>query len=60
MARTPDGPEAREQPITFRTTPDERANLDAQRAARGGMSRSAYLRLLVRQDGNKIKRERGN
>lgn len=60
MARTPDGPVAREMPITVRLTPIERESLDEQRRARGGMTRSAYLRLLVRQDGNKIRRERGD
>lgn len=35
-----------------------RAELDAQRAFRGGMSRSTYVRWLVTQDAKRIEREK--
>lgn len=35
------------------------AAIDSQRAFRGGMSRSTYLRWLISQDGKRIAREKG-
>lgn len=60
MARTPDGPTAREAPVTVRFAMMERMDLDDQRRARGGLTRSAYIRMLVRQDGARLKKERGD
>ena len=60
MARTPDGAMAREESITTRMAIPDRVALDKQRATRGGMSRSAYIRWLIREDGKRITRERGD
>jgi len=59
MARTPDGPATRQAIVTFRMTDTMRATLDVQRAARGGMSRSSYIRWLITQDGKRIANEKG-
>ncbi len=59
MARTPDGPVTREAIVTFRMTDTMKATLDTQRASRGGMSRSSYIRWLITQDGKRIEHERG-
>ena len=45
--------------MTTRLDPTEETNLDSQRAFRGGMTRSAYVRWLIKQDGKKIDREKG-
>lgn len=59
MARTPDGTVARDRFIHVRVTPLQVAELDEQRAFRGGMSSSAYIRWLIAQDGKRIAREKG-
>lgn len=59
MARTPDGAAAREVSMTTRITHEVERTVDSQRAYRGGMSRSAYVRWLIAEDGKKIARERG-
>lgn len=59
MVRTPDGSEPRVQTLQVRVTPTMASDLDGQRAFRGGMSRSTYIRWLVAQDGKRIARERG-
>lgn len=59
MVRTPDGPVARDAIVTFRITDTMGTQLDGQRAFRGGMSRSTYIRWLISQDAKRIERERG-
>lgn len=49
----------RTESVTTRMTPPDVAQLDAQRRARGGMDRGAYIRWLIRQDGKRIAREQG-
>jgi len=46
--------------VTVRFAMMERMDLDDQRRARGGLTRSAYIRMLVRQDGARLKKERGD
>lgn len=58
MARTPDGLTSRAKVTSFRLEPSEVKQLDDQAKARGGMTRSNYLRWLVTQDQAKIERER--
>lgn len=41
-------------------TSEMRNDLDAQRAYRGGMSRSTYVRWLITQDSKRIQKEKGN
>jgi len=48
MPRTPDGPVARSESISFRGTKSTRAAIEKQR---GKLSVSEYLRRLVVQDG---------
>lgn len=36
-----------------------KATLDSQRAVRGGMTRSSYIRWLITQDTKRIEQERG-
>jgi hypothetical protein len=36
-----------------------KATLDSQRAARGGMTRSSYIRWLIAQDTKRIEQEKG-
>lgn len=45
--------------IPARMTPEMVTGLDGQRAFRGGMSRSSYIRWLIQQDAKRIERERG-
>lgn len=59
MVRTPDGSLPRESIVTFRVTAAMGAQVDAQRAFRGGMSRSTYIRWLIAQDAKRIEREKG-
>ncbi len=58
MVRTPDGPVAREAIVTFRITASMGTQLDGQRAFRGGMSRSTYIRWLIAQDAKRIEQEK--
>lgn len=58
MARTPDGAVAREISVTARMTTQGVEKLDTQRRARGGMTRSAYIRWLVNEDEKRLRRER--
>lgn len=43
--------------MTTRITHGDLEGVDRQRAFRGGMTRSAYVRWLIREDGKKIRRE---
>lgn len=43
--------------MSTRVTDNDVVAVDRQRAFRGGMSRSAYIRWLVREDGKRIERE---
>lgn len=45
--------------MSTRVTATDVLAVDEQRSARGGMSRSAYLRWLIREDGKRIRREKG-
>lgn len=58
MARPADTGEPRDKSIVFRLDVHESESLDRQRAERGGMTRSNYLRHLIQQDGAKIAKER--
>jgi len=57
MARTPDGLTARTKMTSFRLEATEVDQMDRQAVARGGMSRSTYLRWLIDQDKKRIERE---
>jgi len=59
MARTPDGITARDRIVQVRLTAHMQSDLDEQRAFRGGMSRSTYIRWLISQDTKRIAHERG-
>jgi hypothetical protein len=59
MGRPAAAGKAREHPVTSRFTDNEAHNLALQAAARGFGDRSSYIRHLVRQDGERIKREKG-
>ena len=59
MARTPDGLTARTKMTSFRLEETEVDQMDRQARARGGMTRSTYLRWLLDQDNKRIAREQG-
>lgn len=59
MVRTPDTGIVREASITTRMTTPDVADMDSQRRERGGMSRSGYIRWLIREDKKRINREKG-
>lgn len=45
--------------MTARVTRTDVESVDRQRSYRGGMTRSAYVRWLIREDGKRITREQG-
>jgi hypothetical protein len=57
MGRHPEGIKAREMVMGVRLTPEERRQFDIQRWKRGALSRAAYLRWLMEQDAEVLKRE---
>jgi hypothetical protein len=58
MGRPADRGVAREQLLTMRLTQNESETLNSQRLERGFSTRSAYLRRLVYEDGQKLARKR--
>jgi hypothetical protein len=57
MGRHPEGFKAREMVMGVRLTQEERKQYDIQRWKRGAMSRAAYLRWLMEEDADRMKRE---
>jgi hypothetical protein len=57
MGRHPEGIKAREMVMGVRLTPEERHQFDIQRWKRGNLSRAAYLRWLMAEDADRLKRE---
>lgn len=57
MGRHPEGVKAREMVMGVRLTPEERRQYDIQRWKRGNLSRAEYLRVLMDEDGERMKRE---
>lgn len=55
MVRTPDGPVARTENISFRGTKSTKAAIDKQR---GKLSKSEYLRRLIAQDGQRNRKNK--
>ena len=46
---------ARDRVVNSRLSPDDSKTFDRRRQERGGLSPSAYIRTLVREDGKKEK-----
>jgi hypothetical protein len=57
MGRHPEGHKAREMVMGVRLTPEERRQFDIQRWKRGNLSRAEYLRMLMVEDGDRLRRE---
>jgi hypothetical protein len=57
MGRHPEGAKAREMVMGVRLTPEERRQFDIQRWKRGALSRAEYLRVLMVEDGERLKKE---
>jgi hypothetical protein len=57
MGRHPEGIKAREMVMGVRLTGEERRQFDIQRWKRGNLSRAEYLRVLMVEDGERLRRE---